>query len=157
MYIMYSCIRERFSVYRVEHWAQKSGHIYLPLCTHYKRQRLVLCCGQLQLLEGPQMTLLNSQSLMTRSPLLSRRPVKHERKSTKNSTENVRPHGIKTVMRMGSFPVACSVGAKSENKRPRRKRQFENNEETAGWKSLFKKVLHWHCCSTGTIKFKTLK
>jgi hypothetical protein len=54
---------------------------------HYKRQRLVLCCGQLQLLEGPQMTLLNSQSLKTRNPLLSRRPVKYERKSSQNSTE----------------------------------------------------------------------
>jgi len=50
------------------------------------------------------------------------------------------------VMRTSSFPVACSVRAKPENKGLRRKRRCEKNEGAAGWKSLSKKVLQWHCC-----------
>jgi len=46
------------------------------------------------------------------------------------------------VMGMGSFPVACSIGAKSKNKGLRRKLRSENNEDDAGWKSLSKEELH---------------
>ena len=45
-------------------------------------------------------------------------------------------------MGMASFPVACNVGAKSENNGLGRKRRSENNEGTAGGKSLSKKALH---------------